>query len=93
MSGVETFTTSLLKNATGKTSSSFISILAKSVGVGLFSAFTGKVFGGTKIAGLTIGRNSYLAIFKSGLTKLVNSTASIMSNKAFMKSILSIKII
>ncbi len=42
-----------------------------------------------KISGITAGRNSMGAVFKSGLTKLKNQTASRMSTKVFCKGIAS----
>ncbi len=90
MSGIETFSTSLLTNATGKTNSSFGYILAESLGSFAISSILGALFGGTKIAGITIGKNSAFAVFKSGLTKLINGTASKMSLKVISKGLLSV---
>ena len=79
MSGVETFATSLLTNATGKTNYSIGQIVLSSFfdfaiawGVGSLSKT-----GLTK--NITLGRNSLLAVFKSGLRKLKNNTVKRMS--------------
>lgn len=72
---VETLTTSLLTNATGRTNYSALEIIGKSV-LSFVSGFvSGLLFGGTKIAGMTIGRNSLISIWKSGLTKLFHGVA------------------
>ena len=79
MSGVETFATSLLTNATGKTNYRIDQILFKSI----ISFGTSFVLGSLSKTGLTknitLGRNSLLAVFKSGLRKLKNNTAKRMS--------------
>ena len=90
MSGVETLSTSLLTNLTGKTNASITSILIKSIASGLFSGLMGHFFNGTKIAGATTGRNSFLAIFKSGISKLVRQNATRMSLKVLIKGFVAI---
>ncbi len=55
-----------------------------SLGIGLLG---GK---GLEIAGVTVGRNSFYAVFKSGLKKLLNDTASHMSIKVILKGIASL---
>ncbi len=88
MNGIESLTTNLLTNATGRTRLSVEEILGSaffSAGIG---ALTGYLFGGSKINGLTIGRNNFLALFKSGLTKLANGNAGRMSIKVLTKGII-----
>lgn len=90
MGGTETALTSLFTNASGKTNYSSIEILGKtalSVGIGFVS---GKILGGTKISKITQGSNSFLAVWKSGLTKLFKGTASRMSVKVMRKGVVSI---
>lgn len=90
MSGVESLSTSLLTNATGKTEYSFTEIIVKAAGSGLLSGIMGSIFGGSKIPGITSGRNSFWAIFKSGITKLINNNASKMSFKVILKGITAV---
>lgn len=45
--------------------------------------------GGIKIQGITSGRNSYTAVFKSGITKLLNQNAARMSWKVLKKGIIA----
>lgn len=49
-----------------------------------------KLAGGTKIAGITTGRNSYIAVFKSGLTKLKNGSIGNTSARTLFKGVVSI---
>ena len=86
MGAVDTLITKTLTNATGKTSYSIDNILGSAVA----SLIAGLLFGnGLKIAGITAGTNSYFAVYKSGLTKLMNGTASRMSAKVIMKGLAS----
>jgi len=90
MSAFETFSTNLLTNLSGKTNTNFLIILGESflsfgIGFGM-----GKLFGGTKVLGITKGLNNYFAVFKSGLKKLANGTAKKMSIKVMMKGIVAI---
>ncbi len=82
---VETLSTNLLTNATGKTDDSILSIIGKSLASGLFNLTLGKGF--NKVPGITKGINSYMAVFKSGLTKLSHGTARKMSIKVITKGI------
>ena len=82
---VETLSTNLLTNATGKTDDSILSIIGKSLASGLFNLILGKGF--NKVPGITKGINSYMAVFKSGLTKLSHGTARKMSIKVITKGI------
>ena len=88
MGGIQTLSTGLLTNATGRTNYSGLELLghtAFSAGIGYLG---GKFMGGTKIAGATIGRNSYMATFKAGLSKLANpKVIYTMSAKVFMKGV------
>lgn len=57
------------------------------------SAVVGIILGSIPIAGkagITAGRNSFMAVWKSGLTKLRRGTASRMSIKVMGKGFLSI---
>ena len=89
MGGMETLTTNLLTNATGKTNYSgwqIVGQIAIFVGIGFI---TGKVFGGTKVGGITRGRNSFLSVWKGGLTRLRNGTGHIYG-KVMLKGLVSI---
>lgn len=93
MGGTQTLSTNLLTNATGRTNYNGWQILgntALSAGIGLF---TGAVFGGVSKAGITAGRNSFTAVWKSGLTKLVNGTAARMSAGVMMKGVAGIAVL
>ena len=91
MSFGETLSTNLFTNITGKTTDSFMSILAKSFGMGILGYAFGKGF--NKLAGVTKGINSFIAVFKSGITKLINNTAAKMAIKVFAKGTFSIFIL
>ena len=87
MGAVDTLFTESLTNITGKTNYSILEIIGStliSLGIGLLG---GK---GIEIAGVTIGRNSFYAVLKSGLKKLLNNTASRMSIKVILKGITSV---
>ena len=93
MGGVQTLSTSLLTNATGRTNYSFGQLLLNtgiSAGIGLF---TGSVFGGVSKLGITAGRNSFMAVFKSGLTKLTTGTAARMSLSVMMKGLAGVAVL
>lgn len=86
MGGVETLSTSLITNATGRTNYSGLRIIgntALSFGLGWVVGS----FGGSK-SGITAGRNSYLAVWKSSLTRLRNNTGR-MSAKTMLKGLAS----
>ncbi len=89
MGGAETLFTSSLTNLTGKTNYSDYEILGKtlfSMGLGFLS---GRFIKGTKYFGITRGGNSFMSVWKSGLSKLFNGTATRMSFNVFMKGLLS----
>ena len=88
MSFTESLTTNLITNATGKTNDSIISIVFKSIISGGISFLFGKGF--NKLPGVTKGINSFISVFKSGLTKLINNIAGKMSLKVFFKGTFSI---
>lgn len=50
---------------------------------------TGKVFGGTKVGGITRERNSFLSVWKGGLTRLRNGTGHIYG-KVMLKGLVNI---
>jgi hypothetical protein len=78
--------TSLITNATGRTNYNGWEILGKtalSVGIGLVAG----VLGGTKVNGATLGRNSFMSVWKSGLTKLSHGTAARMSARVMLKGL------
>ena len=91
MSFGETLTTNLFTNITGKTNDSFISIIFKSIVAGGAGFLFGKGF--NKLIGVTKGINSFIAVFKSGITKLINNTAAKMAIKVFAKGTFSIFIL
>ena len=87
MGGVETLTTNLLTNATGKTNYSVLQILGKTAFSAAAGVFSGAMFRGTKVSGITKGRNSFLSLWKGRLTRLRNRTAKQMSAKIFAKGL------
>jgi hypothetical protein len=82
---VESFSTDILTNATGKTNYSFGDMLVKSSFNALIGSGFGKLLGNTSKVGITAGKNSFMAVFKSGTRKLINQTASRMSIKVTTK--------
>jgi len=93
MSGTQTLITNLLTNATGRTNHSALDIFINtslSFGIGFT---TGKLLGGTRIQGITAGRNSFMAVWKSGLTKLRNSTVSRMSIRVMSKGFAAVGVL
>ena len=91
MGGIETLSTSLLTNATGRTNYSSLEIFGRtllSVGIGIITGY----FGGTKIKGITLGRNSFISIWKSGLTRLRNNTGHMLI-KTIIKGFISIALL
>ena len=81
---VETLGTNLLTNSMGKTNYSLLEIASMTLGAFVLNTVIGS-FGGKAIQGLTIGRNSFFAIFKSGLTKLSKEIVKKMSLKVLLK--------
>ncbi len=65
---------------------SWAEIAGNTVTDGLIGFALGKLPGTN---GITAGRNSWSAVYKSGLTKLRHSTASHMSSKVMMKGVAS----
>lgn len=82
-----TLITEVLEKITGNNSRNTATIITDT----LFSGLTGAIFGSIdlNISGITSGRNSMSAVYKSGLTKLSNGTASKMSSKVITKGIIS----
>ena len=81
------FTTSIsltLEKATGVSDKSWAEIGINSVVDGAVSFALGDVM---KVKGITSGRNSWSAVYKSGLTKLRNGTATSMSLKVMAKGL------
>ena len=76
-----------LEKVTGVSDKSWSEIGINSVVDGAISYGLGKLPG---IRGVTKGKNSNSSIFRSGLTKLRNGTASHMSNKVIFKGVVSI---
>ena len=76
---VSTFTTGALEKT--ETNRTWGDIVAESVNEGLIGAKLGKAGDRIGIKGKTKGRNSWAAVYKSGLTKLKNGTAKRMSLK------------
>ncbi len=72
-----------LESITGKNKRSLKSILINSGIDGLAGAITGKAFSG--INRINSGRNSFSAVFKSGLTKMHKGTAQRMSKIVLTK--------
>ena len=88
MGAIETLSTNMFTNLTGKTNYSLLEIASKTLASFVFNTIIG-AFGGKAIQGLTIGRNSFMAVFKSGLTKLSKEIASKMSIKVILKGIVA----
>ena len=81
------FTTGIsltLEKATGVSDKSWAEIGINSVVDGAVSFALGDV---TQVKGVTSGRNSWSAVYKSGLTKLRNGTATSMSLKVMAKGL------
>jgi len=85
--GLSTFASQGLEKWTGSDDRTWGEILLNT-GV---SAGIGAIFGGLtkglKIQGITAGRNSWSAIFKSGLTKIANGNAAQMSFSVMMRGL------
>ena len=92
MGGMQTLATNLMTNATGKTNYSGLQFLGSTV-LSAGMGFIAGSMGGSKIAGETIGKNSFMAVWKAGLTKLKNNTASKMSGKVMLKGIVAISVL
>ena len=75
-----------LEKVTGESDKSWGEIAVNSVADGAISYGLGKLPG---IKGITKGRNSMSAVYKSGLTKLRNGTAKTMSLKVLGKGVVS----
>lgn len=84
---VDNLFTNFFTNITGKTNYSTFEILSISTLSFLINSLGGK---GLKLIGVTVGRNNFYAVYKTGLTKLLNKTASTMSLKVILKGIASI---
>gem|GEM_PF-3127883 len=87
-SGLSTLLGQTFENCTGKQNRSATEIMVNS----FVDASIGAVmteFASIKAKGITSGRNSMQAVFKSGLTKLGNKTASKMSAKVIGDGIVS----
>ena len=82
---VSTFTTGALEKT--ETNRTWGDIVAESVNEGLIGAKLGKAGDRIGIKGKTKGRNSWAAVYKSGLTKLKNGTAKRMSLKVMKKGL------
>ena len=82
---VSTFTTGALEKT--ETNRTWGDIVAESVNEGLIGAKLGKAGDRIGIKGKTTGRNSWAAVYKSGLTKLKNGTAKRMSLKVMKKGL------
>ena len=80
----------MVTNATGKTDYSGLEILKSSALSFGSSLILTRIFGIKTKTGLTKGVNSYLAIWKGGLTKLRNGTVGRMSLNVAIKGLRSI---
>ena len=89
MGGIETLTTMLLTNSTGRSNYSVLGILGQTLFSTVAGVVSGAVFGGTKINGITIKRNSFLSVWKAGLTRLRNGTGR-MSAKVILKGFVAV---
>lgn len=83
---VTTGVTQLFEKASGENDRTYTEIIANSAIDGGVSYGLGKLPG---INGITKGRNSYNAVYKSGLTKLRKGTAQAISAKVMKKGIVS----
>ena len=84
---VSTFTSGALQK--NETNSTWGEIASESVIDGVKGAAFGKLGDKIGVNGVTKGRNSFSAVYKSGLTKLKNGTAKRMSYKVMKKGLVS----
>ena len=89
----EAFSTNIFTNLTGKTHFSLEENLFTSVLMAVAGFGSGRIFGGTKIKAITTGRNSYLAVFKSSITKVIRGSINKTSSKTFLKGVLSLPVL
>ena len=87
-SGVSTLVGQVLENATGKENRSAGDIVRNTIIDATIGCVWGKI-DVIKVEGITSGRNSMSAVFRSGLTKLKNETARRMSFKVMIKGFIS----
>ena len=87
-SGVSTLVGQVLENATGKENRSAGDIVRNTIIDATIGCVWGKI-DVIKVEGITSGRNSMSAVFRSGLTKLKNQTANRMSFKVMIKGFIS----
>ena len=80
---VTTFTSGALQKS--ETNRTWSDIIAESVCDGAASAYFGKLGDGIHLKGVTSGRNSFGAVYKSGLKKLKNHTVRKMRLKVMRK--------
>ncbi|MCL2062595.1 MAG: hypothetical protein FWH03_08260 [Firmicutes bacterium] len=90
MGFTQSFTTNLLTNATGKTDYSGWAIFGQAVAMGALGFAVGKFAKVIKIPGITAGKNSFLSVFKGGITKLLNGTAGKIALKVIGKGIVGL---
>ena len=87
-SGSQTLIGKTLENITGAQSHTAKEIIEDTVLDATLGAISSKLFP-VKVRGITTGRNSMSSVYKSGLTKLKNKTASRMSVKVMGKGVIS----
>ena len=87
-SGVSTLVGQVLENVTGEENRSAGEIVCNTIIDAAFGSAWGKM-DVIKVKGITSGRNSMSAVFSSGLTKLKNQTAKMMSFKVMKKGFIS----
>ena len=87
-SGSSTLIGQTLENVTGGQKRSAAEIITNTFMDAIIGAAVSKAIP-VKVPGITSGHNSINAVFKSGLTKLGNKTASRMSIKVMVKGIVS----
>ena len=92
MGFTQSLTTDLLTNATGRTQWSGLEVLGRGAFWGITGFATGAIFSGVALQGVTRGANNFLAVFKSGLTKLRNGTVARMSMRVIAKGIAALAV-
>ena len=93
MGGMQTVATDLMTNATGKTNYSGWQILGSTVFSATMSAFSISFGGGAGKAGITVGKNSFMAVWKASLMKLKYDTASKMAGKVMLKGVAAVSVL
>ena len=85
--GLSTLIGQGLEKFTGTKNRSWGEILLNTGFSSGMGALTGALSNGLRISGISAGRNSWSAVFKSGITKIGNGNATRMSRNVFLKGL------